>query len=114
MKHTGIVPVLGEFTPKDGEPYRPSNGTEGEFFEERWCAHCKCDAGFRNGWDDVSDQPTEEGCQILAAALACGIRDKGYPIEWQWQKGEPVCVAFDDEEVTITNEERAAQLPLIA
>ena len=49
--------------------YRPSNGTEGEFFMERYCYHCKRDvdpAGF---------------CEILARSMAFGVDEPDYPSE---------------------------------
>ena len=103
--HHGFIPDFGEFTPKDGEPYRPSNGTEGGFFQERWCEHCKSDRAFRDNG--------VRGCEILARSLCHDVGEKGYPVEWIWKNREPVCTAFDDVSATITNEERVAQLPLI-
>lgn len=106
-----FIPELGKHAPADGKKYRPSNSTEGSFFEQGWCDHCKVDKAFReNGYETTNGI---KGCDILARALSCDVRSNDYPIEWQWQKGEPVCTAFDDEALTITNEERAAQLPLI-
>jgi hypothetical protein len=111
-KHSGFIPDLGEFTPKDGEPYRPSNGTEGEFFQERWCEHCRADKDFREAF--AQNGSGDGGCSILGRTMLYDAEHELYPKEWQWQKGEPVCTAFDDVSATITNEERAAQLPLIA
>jgi hypothetical protein len=31
------------------EPYRPSNGTEGEMFQEQWCEKCEHDLAARKG-----------------------------------------------------------------
>lgn len=100
----GVVPDLGEFTPKDGTLYRPSNGTEGDFFQGRFCDHCKADAEFR--------KTMQNGCDILARSLACDVKDSDYPKEWIWRGGVPVCTAFDDEALQITNAEREAQAPL--
>lgn len=92
----------------DRQSYRPSNGTEGVYFDEKWCAHCKADKAYRDsGYEDHGT-----GCDILARSLANRIDDPGYPVEWVYQKGEPVCTAFDDEALTITNQERAAQVEL--
>jgi hypothetical protein len=69
---------------KAGQPYRPSNGTEGMMFMERWCSKCS--------------QDTEESpCEILTSAMVFGITDKGYPREWAYDKeGRPFCTAFTD------------------
>jgi hypothetical protein len=104
-EHPQCYPDMGEFTPADGEPYRPSNGTEGEYFYEGWCAHCKRDRTYR--------ERQEDGCEIFARSMAYSVGEKGYPVEWIWLGRRPVCTAFDDEAVQITNEERAAQVPLL-
>jgi hypothetical protein len=75
------------------EPYRPSNGTEGEMFMERWCFNCARDAAYRN------NKP-EHGCQILARTFVFDISDAEYPKEWiraandtEWP-GTARCMAF--------------------
>ncbi len=103
-KHPRWIPDLDKHAPQDGAPYRPSNGTEGEYFDEGWCANCKADKNFR---DDNG-----EGCPIIARALAYDVGDDGFPSEWQWQNGEPVCTAFDDISENITKQEREAQMVL--
>ena len=71
---------------KPGEPYRPSNGSQGDGFMEHWCARCQRDAAFRDGM-------FSDGCSILAGAFATG----GAP-EWQYDtNGEPCCTAFVEE-----------------
>lgn len=104
--YPGPVPDLGEFTPKDGTPYRPSSGTEGEFFQCRFCEHCKADLNFNDG-----DGP---GCELIANSMAFNIGEEGYPVEWVWKDGKPVCTAFDDVADPLTREERKRQqeLPL--
>lgn len=76
--------------PADGTPYTPANGTEGEIFDDGWCAHCARDAAFRKsfaeGYGDV------DGCQILAAGLF-----GENPKEWLWRKGEPICTAYTED-----------------
>lgn len=64
--------------PHDGEPYMPSNGTEGRAFEAKWCAHCKND-----------DWGGEDFCEIIADAHCGWQRD-----EWNYLGGEPQCTAF--------------------
>lgn len=82
----------------DGTPYRPSNGTEGSIFYCQWCSRCKKDK--------------DMNCSILADTMFFDVGEAGYPVEWIWQKGKPVCTAFDDQALKITNQERAAQVEL--
>lgn len=108
MKHGSLlIPLLLE-QPADGTPYRPSNGTEGSGFTEGLCANCKADRAFRENPDQA------DGCPLLANSLAFNVNEPGYPKEWIWKDGEPTRTAFDDVELQITNEERAAQMPLFA
>ena len=37
------LPRVEFFPDKPGEPYRPCNGTEGEFFISMWCEECERD-----------------------------------------------------------------------
>lgn len=69
------------------EPYRPSNGTEGDIFRERYCDRCLKD---------------EHGdCGILVRTLAFDIGDTKYPVEWRRPKddeswpGRAECTAFE-------------------
>lgn len=72
--------------PKDGTPYMPANGTEGEIFDEGWCSHCSRDAAFR------LDMANNDGCEILAAAYR-GEQQAA----WSWLKGAPTCANFSDD-----------------
>lgn len=77
------------------EPYRPSNGTEGESFIEDWCGTCKRDKAFRDG----GMQDGSLGCPIVADTLMYDVDDPKYPKEWimQWRKaddGEGYCRAI--------------------
>jgi hypothetical protein len=99
-----------DYAPPDGKLYRPSNGTEGDCFYEGWCSRCRRDAPFREGrWS--------ESCQIVANSYAFEVNHPDYPKEWVWKGGEPVCTAFEDVDQpaasTITDAERAAQMPLL-
>ena len=67
--------------------YRPSNGTEGEMFRERWCEQCKRDAAFRDG--------SGNGCEILTNSLIRDVDDPAYPPEWTYDEGQPCCTAFE-------------------
>ena len=69
------------------EPYRPSNGTEGEIFMEGFCYRCT----------------KEPDCEILSNTLALDIDDRDYPKEWRrrtdsngWP-GTAECTAFEKE-----------------
>jgi hypothetical protein len=92
-------------------PYRPSNGTEGEAFQEKFCCNCVRDRAVNLGGDDPQ---WEDGCQILARALA----DGGVP-EWVEMDSGPFCTAYVPDEGQDPNEstklelERAGQLRLI-
>lgn len=77
-------------------PYRPSNGTEGCWFDDRWCSRCARDAAWRA---DESAEP----CDILSRTFICDIGDPDYPAEWieddvAWnQDSNPRCTAFLEE-----------------
>ena len=66
-----------------GKPYRPSNGTEGEMFQEQFCHRCR------------RDQDEDDPCTILTETMAFSIDDAEYPTEWVYDKdGTPCCTAF--------------------
>ena len=66
--------------------YRPSNGTEGEFFMERWCYRCR------------HDSAPDDFCPILATTMAFDVDDPEYPSEWvQNEDGiGGYCTAFEE------------------
>lgn len=64
--YPGLIPDRQGFEPPDGKSYQPSNGTEGIYFQERWCEHCKADKAFRDGGYENGS----EGCNILARTMA--------------------------------------------
>ena len=67
-----------------GEPYRPSNGSEGEDFALKWCAYCERDRDYR-------ENGKGRGCPILAQRL---FQETG-PKEWIYGAcGCPRCTAF--------------------
>ncbi len=77
------------------EPYRPSNGTEGEIFKARFCDRCV----------KSSRDPEDEPCPIEAATFFFDIGEEGYPPEWVCEPytGDieryllsPRCTAFQD------------------
>lgn len=66
-----------------GKPYRPSNGTEGEVFFDKYCAFCKKQFGPVN-------------CGIPLRTMAFGIDEPEYPKEWIYNdEGYAVCTAFE-------------------
>ena len=68
------------------ERYRPSNGTEGEIFQEEWCERC------------AKDSPSRP-CSILTRTMALAVDEPGYPKQWvrdaegDWPRN-PRCTAF--------------------
>lgn len=62
-------------------PYRPSNGTEGLMFRERFC--------------DVCTKDINEDCWIYTRSLAFQEDEPEYPEEWRHDsEGRPTCTAF--------------------
>lgn len=69
--------------------YRPSNGTEGEYFEAKFCGKCERERAFRESHGEKG------GCSIHAHVFALSIDDKDYPKEWRQDGPEgPRCDAF--------------------
>ena len=62
--------------------YRPSNGSEGEWFIAEFCCNCRRDAN--------------EDCPILADTFCYDVDDPAYPSEWIADEEGPRCTAFDD------------------
>lgn len=80
------------------KPYRPCNGSEGEWFESRFCDRCERDRDYRENDGD--------SCPILGNALAFDIGEQGYPKEWiEDDNGEnPRCTAFEASHVAANGE----------
>lgn len=69
--------------------YRPSNGTEGEFFMESHCYQCKHDDGGIG----------ERVCEIIGNTMCYDIADPEYPVEWCYDTdGVPTCTKFEQAE----------------
>jgi hypothetical protein len=70
-----------------GKPYRPSNGTEGEYFEAQFCDRCK---KMRKS-PEASTQ-----CGIYLRVSAYDIKDKKYPKQWRYAPdgSGPECTSF--------------------
>lgn len=85
----GEVRATARHHERAGQPYRPSTGTEGAAFQERWCDQCARDAAFRD------DPDFGTGCQIVADTFALDITNPKYPKEWVFDReGRPCCTAF--------------------
>jgi hypothetical protein len=75
-------------TPKTTpERYRPSCGSEGMDFMERFCSRCWRDAAFQAGEGD--------SCPIAAATMAFDVDDPEYPSEWIEDDAGARCTAFE-------------------
>jgi hypothetical protein len=69
--------------------YQPSNGTEGWFFECKFCDNCTKDK--QRHTNDTNDP----SCEILLSAMCFDINEPEYPKEWIYNdKNEPTCTAF--------------------
>ncbi len=85
-----MAKLVRESTDPADKKYRPSNGTEGDMFQELWCSQCAHDAKYRET-DDGQD-----GCKILATTMFVGVDDPEYPPEWTHDAGgQPQCTAFE-------------------
>lgn len=96
MSTQGIYPDDFADMCKDsaGEPYQPSNGTEGDCFRSMWCEQCARDKHL-NGQKDWDLCDESEVCQIVLMTMAYSVGDKEYPREWQYgSDGQPCCTAF--------------------
>ena len=83
-----MAPTLDRAKEIVWEPYRPSNGTEGEIFRDRWCDRCEKDV--------------HGDCQIYVRTLVYDTADAKYPVEWRrpadddsWP-GRAECTAFEN------------------
>jgi hypothetical protein len=70
---------------KDGEPYRPSTGTEGMDFECKFCNNCM---------HQNPDPNSKRHCDILMRAFWYNIGEEKYPREWQYKNDQGTCTAF--------------------
>jgi hypothetical protein len=75
------------------EPYRPSNGTEGDMFMANWCERCTKDRARRRSVDHA-------GCRILSYMMAFHIEDPEFPkqivrtADVPYIESDPRCTAF--------------------
>ncbi len=70
--------------------YRPSNGSEGDWFCGQFCERCIHDKSIRDG--------TGTGCRIRFLTMMLDKKDEGYPREWCYDAaGNPTCTKFIEE-----------------
>ena len=70
------------------EKYKPSNGTEGEIFMDKFCRQCEHDDAYN------SRGQGERLCNIIALTLSYNVDDPEYPEEWIYENGKPTCTKF--------------------
>ena len=68
--------------------YRPGSGSEGIWFEEKWCSHCT----------KQPIDPSEGGCLLLLHMMCYETYEEEYPQEVQLVNDAPVCLAFESRE----------------
>ena len=66
--------------------YQPSNGSEGDWFTDKFCMNCiHCDP----------DPSGKKQCDILCATMVYNVTDKEYPKEWTYDEYlNPVCTEW--------------------
>ena len=75
-----------------GQPYRPCNGTEGEFFMSMWCEECERDKVLTGrATDEQANHDPSLYCEIIGRSFRS---DEPLP-EWTYGKdGQPCCTKF--------------------
>jgi hypothetical protein len=85
------LPRVQFYPDAPGEPYRPCNGSEGEYFHAMWCEECERDK-VMSGQATVEDADKDPDlyCEILNRSF----RDEPLP-EWTYgEDGQPCCTKF--------------------
>lgn len=79
------------------KPYRPSNGTEGCWFDAKFCENCRHDSAWRR--QEIEDRiMTAKSCKVLMYAMGFDIDDSEDPKEWIYDKNdEPTCTKFSSK-----------------
>lgn len=70
------------------QKYRPSNGTEGDYFIAEHCAQCRHEKFLHT--QDHADMK----CEILSRTMLHGVTDPEYPREWVYIDDKPTCTSF--------------------
>lgn len=74
----------------EAKKYRPSNGSEGDWFCDKFCMNCIHGKYEHTG--NIDDDP----CEILSNSLIHDITEPGYPKEWIYDlNGKPTCTSFE-------------------
>lgn len=86
------LPKVKFFASTPGTPYRPCNGSEGEYFMASWCEECARDKVMNGTAEDCASGGTEDDwCEILGRSFR---GDEPLP-EWVYgQDGQPCCTQF--------------------
>lgn len=72
--------------------YKPANGTEGEWFFNKFCYRCK------NYVEDEESGSLDCKLNLIIAAEINNTTDDDYPDEWRYnEKDKPVCTEFIKE-----------------
>ena len=84
------MPIYSDTT-EAGEPYAPSNGSEGEEFHAAWCERCERDKALNGTCSTEGRDPNDDDyCQILNMSFLDGGAK-----EWIYGgDGLPTCTAF--------------------
>jgi hypothetical protein len=85
MKTDIFTDEMAELCKKNaGEPYRPSNGHEGELLFTRHCLSCK-------------HNPVDEPCEIIMQSMSYDTSDIEYPGELIYSDcGQPQCTKREE------------------
>jgi len=70
----------------ENRKYCPSNGSEGDWFEDKFCMNCI----------NTNPDPTKKPqCAIWCAAVCHHVNEAGFPKEWIYDaNNEPTCTAW--------------------
>ncbi len=70
----------------DEKKYCPSNGTEGDWFESKFCMNCI----------NTNPNPTlKPQCKIWCAAVCYHVNEPEFPKEWTYNsENKPTCTAW--------------------
>ena len=82
-------------------PYRPSNGTEGDIFTSNWCAICTKDLA-ANGTKIIDNCSDDELCDILGVSYIFDINEESYPAEWVEDENGARCTVY----ISMQNKEK--------
>lgn len=75
---------------RTGKKYCPSSGTEGMWFDEKFCLRCIHEKFMHTA------KHGDKQCEIFNAAfLIADVKHKDFPNEWQYDENDmPICTAW--------------------